>query len=59
MRVSDTNIRRIAETNRGGTINRVHTLRRKRRVTVKEKKCAAVVCNEDEVNPVTFKWKWG
>ena len=24
------------------------------------KKCAAVVvCNEDKVNPVTFKWKWG
>ena len=23
------------------------------------KKCAAVVvCNEDKVNPVTFKWKW-
>ena len=23
------------------------------------KKCAVVVCNEDKVNPVNFKWMWG
>ena len=23
------------------------------------KKCAVVVCNEDKVNPVNFKWKRG
>ena len=23
------------------------------------KKCAVVVCNEEEVNPVNFKWTWG
>ena len=22
-------------------------------------KCVVVVCNEDEVNPVNFSWKWG
>ena len=35
---------------------------RKWRVTANVKKCAVVVvavCNEDKVNPVTFKWKWG
>ena len=31
---------------------------RKWRVTAMVKKCAVVVCNEDSVNPVTFKWKW-
>ena len=29
------------------------------RVTANVKKCAVVVCNEDKVNPVTFKWQWG
>ena len=28
-------------------------------MTANVKKCAVVVCNEDKVNPVTFKWKWG
>ena len=28
-------------------------------VTANVKKCAVVVCNEDKVNPVTFRWKWG
>ena len=28
-------------------------------MTAKVKKCAVVVCNEDWVNPVNFKWKWG
>ena len=23
------------------------------------KRCEVVVCNEDKVNPVTFKWNWG
>ena len=32
---------------------------RKWRVTANVKKCVAVVCNEDKVNPVTFQWKWG
>ena len=32
---------------------------RKWRVTPNVQKCALVVCNEDKVNPVTFKWKWG
>ena len=32
---------------------------RKWRVTANVKKCAVVVaCNEDKVNPVTYKWKW-
>ena len=29
------------------------------RVTANVKKCAVVACNEDKVNSVTFKWKWG
>ena len=32
---------------------------RKWRVTANMKTCAVVVCNEDEVNPVNIKWKWG
>ena len=28
-------------------------------MTANVKKCAVVVCNEDKVNPVNFKWKWG
>ena len=32
---------------------------RKWRVTANVKKCAVVVCNADDVNPVNFKWKWG
>ena len=32
---------------------------RKWRVTANVKKCAVVVCDEYNVNPVTFKWKWG
>ena len=28
-------------------------------MTAKVKKCAVVFCNEDKVNPVNFKWKWG
>ena len=32
---------------------------RKWRVTANVKKCAAVVCNEDKVNRLNFKWKWG
>ena len=28
-------------------------------MTANVKKCAVVVCNEDKVNPVTFKWKCG
>ena len=35
---------------------------RKWRVTANVEKCAvvvAVVCIEDKVNPVRFKWKWG
>ena len=34
---------------------------RKWRVTANVKKCAVlvVVCNEDKVNPVNFKWNWG
>ena len=32
---------------------------RKWRVTANVKKCAVIVCNEDKVNPVPFKWKWG
>ena len=29
------------------------------RVATNVKKCAVVVCNEDKVNPINFKWKWG
>ena len=29
------------------------------RVTANAETCAVVVCNEDKVNPVNFKWKWG
>ena len=29
------------------------------RVTANVRKCAVVVCSEDKVNPVNFKWKWG
>ena len=29
------------------------------RVAADVKKCAVVVCNEDKVNPVNFKRKWG
>ena len=32
---------------------------RKWRVTTNVRKCAVVVCNEDKVNPINFKWKWG
>ena len=32
---------------------------RKCKVSANVKKCAVIVCNEDRVNPVTFKWKWG
>ena len=32
---------------------------KKWRVTANAKKCAVVVCNEDKVTPVNFKWKWG
>ena len=32
---------------------------RKWRVAANVKTCAVVVCNEDKVNPVTFKCKWG
>ena len=28
-------------------------------MTANAKKCAVLVCNEDKVNPVTFKRKWG
>ena len=28
-------------------------------MTANVKKCALVVCNEDKVKPITFKWKWG
>ena len=28
-------------------------------MTANVNKCALVVCNEDKVNPVNFKWKWG
>ena len=28
-------------------------------MTANAKKWAVVVCNEDNVNPVNFKWKWG
>ena len=28
-------------------------------MTANVKKCAVIACNEDKVNPVTFKWKWG
>ena len=31
---------------------------RKWRVTANVIKCPEVVCNEDKVNPVNFKWKW-
>ena len=30
---------------------------RKWRVTANVKKCAVVVCNEDNANPITFKWQ--
>ena len=29
------------------------------RVIANEKKGEAVVCNEDNVNPTNFEWKWG
>ena len=32
---------------------------RKWRVTANVKMCAVVVCNEDKVDPVNVKWKWG
>ena len=32
---------------------------RKWRVAANVKTCAAVVCNEDKVNPVTLKRRWG
>ena len=32
---------------------------RKWRAAVNVKKCAVVVCNEDQVNPMNFSWKWG
>ena len=28
-------------------------------MTANVKKCAVIVCNEDKVNPVNFKSKWG
>ena len=28
-------------------------------MTANVEKCAVVVCTEDKVNPVTFRWKWG
>ena len=28
-------------------------------MTANVKKCAVVVCNEDKVHSVNFKWKWG
>ena len=28
-------------------------------MTPNVKKCAVVACNEDKVDPVNFKWKWG
>ena len=31
---------------------------RKWRVTANVKKCAVVVCDEEKVNPIKFKWKW-
>ena len=33
--------------------------RKWRVVNSERKKFAVVVCHEDKVNPVTFKWKWG
>ena len=32
---------------------------RKWRVTANVQKRAVVVCNEDDMNPLNFKWKWG
>ena len=32
---------------------------RKWRVAANGNKCAAVVCNEDKVNPIKFRYKWG
>ena len=32
---------------------------RKRRVTANAKKCAVAACNDNQVNPVNFKCKWG
>ena len=32
---------------------------RKWRVTANVKKCAVVMRNEEKVNPVNFKWRWG
>ena len=29
------------------------------RKTARNSSTVVVVCNEDKVNPVTFKWKWG
>ena len=48
------NTRRVAETNRESTSLEYTS---KWRVTANVKRCAVVVCNEDTVNPVTFKWK--
>ena len=31
---------------------------RKWRVTANVNKCAVLVCNEDKIKPVEFKWKW-
>ena len=36
-----------------------HSYCRQWRATANVKKCVVVVCNEDKVNPVNFKWKWG
>ena len=32
---------------------------RKLRITANVNKSAVLVCNEDNKNPVEFKWKWG
>ena len=32
---------------------------RKWKVTANIKKCTVGVCNDDEVDPVYFSWKWG
>ena len=49
------NTQKIAETNREDA--RIH-YSRKWKVAANIKKWAIVVCNEDEVNPVNFSWKW-
>ena len=51
----------ISETPKGFQKEREKTLEytRKWRVTANVKICAVVVCNEDKVNPVNFRWKWG